>query len=236
MEPVSRRKALTMGLALAGGGVGAVAARDLGPLMGSQPGFHHPEPARAAMQRRHLPNVPLVTHEGYQVRFYDDLVRDKRVLINFIDTHNLPNASVVTANLALLQRLLRSRVGGKGDISMYSITSNPRQDTPDVLRAWARRHQARPGWLFLTGEPGQVETLRRSLGFAYADPADDADPSAIGAILKHGNEAEMRWAHCQAQADARQVALRIVADFGPDPSVPRDPQWFCSNSTVAPLP
>jgi len=32
--------------------------------------------------------------------------------------------------------------------------------------------------------------------------------------------------HCQSQADPRQVALRIVADFGPDPSVPRDPQWF----------
>ena len=235
MEAVTRRQAITMGLALAGGGAGAVAAHELGPLMGEGRDGHHPEPARSAIQRRHLPNVPLVTHEGYEVRFYDDLVRDEKVLIHFIDTHNLPNASVVTENLALLQRLLRDRVGGKGDISMYSITSNPRQDTPEVLRAWARRHGARPGWLFLTGEPAGVEKLRRALGFAYADPAEDRDPSAIGGILKHGNEPEMRWAHCQSQADPRQVALRIVADFGPDPALARDPQWFCNNTTVAPL-
>jgi protein SCO1/2 len=224
-----------MGLALAGGGVGAVAARELGPLVGEGREWHRPEPARAAIQRRHLPNVSLVTHEGYGVRFYDDLVRDKKVLINFVDTRNLPTASVVTENLALLQRFLRNRVGGKGDISMYSITSNPRHDTPEVLGEWARRHGARPGWLFLTGEPAEVETLRRALGFAYADPADDADPSAVGGILKHGNEAEMRWAHCQSQADPRQVALRIVADFGPDPAVARDPQWFCNDTTIAPL-
>lgn len=31
-----------------------------------------------------LPNVPLVTHEGKEVRFYDDLVKGKIVVINFM--------------------------------------------------------------------------------------------------------------------------------------------------------
>ena len=36
--------------------------------------------ARQRIQRLHLPNVPLLTHEGKQVKFYDDLLKDKIVV------------------------------------------------------------------------------------------------------------------------------------------------------------
>jgi protein SCO1/2 len=36
--------------------------------------------------RPRLPNIALQTHEGRRVRFYDDLVRGRVVLINFIYT------------------------------------------------------------------------------------------------------------------------------------------------------
>ena len=32
----------------------------------------------------YFPNHELITHEGKKVRFYDELVRDKQVLINFM--------------------------------------------------------------------------------------------------------------------------------------------------------
>src|SRR3954470_5003562 len=44
------------------------------------------EPARALVQQRHLPNLPLVTHDGRRVRFYDDLVKDKKVLLTFVSS------------------------------------------------------------------------------------------------------------------------------------------------------
>jgi len=34
----------------------------------------------------YFPNTPLVTQDGARVRFYDDLVRDKCVLIQFMYT------------------------------------------------------------------------------------------------------------------------------------------------------
>ena len=37
--------------------------------------------ARKRIQERNLPNIPLLTHEGKQVRFYDDLIKDKVVTI-----------------------------------------------------------------------------------------------------------------------------------------------------------
>src|SRR5262245_52567344 len=36
---------------------------------------------RERIQRYHLPNVALVTHDGRPVRFYDDLVKDRKVEI-----------------------------------------------------------------------------------------------------------------------------------------------------------
>ena len=34
----------------------------------------------------YIPNLPVVTHEGKTLRFYDDLIKGKIVLINFIYT------------------------------------------------------------------------------------------------------------------------------------------------------
>src|SRR5690349_22480924 len=60
---------------------------------------------------RRLPNVLLETHDGRQVRFYDDLVKDRMVVINmmYANCSNLcpPN----TANLLQVQEALRDRMG-----------------------------------------------------------------------------------------------------------------------------
>jgi len=49
------------------------------------------EPARSALTprgglawRNYFPNVELTTHNGDQVRFYDDLLKGKIVVINFM--------------------------------------------------------------------------------------------------------------------------------------------------------
>jgi len=41
----------------------------------------------------YFPNVPLVTHEGKTVRFYDDLLKGKAVVINVIYTPRRPRTS-----------------------------------------------------------------------------------------------------------------------------------------------
>ena len=39
---------------------------------------------RERFRQLHFPNVTLTTHEGKAVRFYDDLLKDKVVTINFM--------------------------------------------------------------------------------------------------------------------------------------------------------
>lgn len=40
--------------------------------------------ARRRLQQLNLPNLPLITHEGKRVLFYDDLVKDKVVSPQFL--------------------------------------------------------------------------------------------------------------------------------------------------------
>ena len=51
----------------------------------------------------------------------------------------------------------------------------------------AQRHRVRKGWLFLTGTPETMEIVRRSLGFVYNDPAEDADKSRHVGMLRIGD-------------------------------------------------
>jgi protein SCO1/2 len=171
---------------------------------------------RATLQRRHFPNVPVVTHDGRTLRFYDDLVKDRKVVLTFVSSRARAESEQVTKNLAALQRLFGARVGR--DIFLYSIARTPERDSPAALRALASRSGAGPGWKFLTGRTSELEHLRRSLGFSSEDPAEDADPRFGVGIVRYGIEPEMRWAQCQSQASARMLAHSMLLDFGAGPA------------------
>src|SRR5688572_2395678 len=98
---------------------------------------------------RHLPNVEFRTQDNRRVRFYDDLVKGKKVLINFMYTECSETCPRTTANLVKVQNALGDRVGR--DVFFLSITLKPDHDTPERLRTYASEHGCRPGWSFLTG-------------------------------------------------------------------------------------
>ena len=112
--------------------------------------------------RNYFPNVPLVTHEGKAVRFFDDLIEDKVVVINFIYASCPDACPLDTARLVKVQQILGDRVGR--DIFMYSITIDPELDTPEVLAEYKERFRAGPGWWFLTGDESDILLLRKKLG------------------------------------------------------------------------
>src|SRR3954451_2533396 len=183
MEALTRRTALTMGGASVLAGIGAAAALERGLWPGDgRPRFRTPGTARETIQQRHLPNVPLVTHDGRKVRFYDDLVRDKKVVLTFFSSRALTESYKVTQSLATLQRLFGAGIGK--DMFVYSIARNPERDTPAALRNWAAQSGAGPGWTFPSGRPSDVATLRRGLGFTSDDPG-----RGLGPALRGGNRA-----------------------------------------------
>jgi len=166
---------------------------------------------RERMQKRHLPNLELTTHEGKKLRFYDDLVKDRKVVINFMYANCEGICVPVTTNLVQVQKMLDGRVGR--DIFFYSITLKPEEDTPEDLKQYAQMHGVGPGWLFLTGTPEDIEALRRGLGYSYDDPEEDADKSNHIGMVRLGIEPALRWSATPGMARPQQIHWTMRQEF-----------------------
>jgi protein SCO1/2 len=155
-----------------------------------------------------FPNILLLTQEGRPVRFYDDLVKGKTVLVNFIYTSCQKSCSPTTANLALVHGLLGDRVGR--DLFMLSISLDPTVDRPQTLKEYATRFGQFQGWYFLTGNETEIENLRRKLGLYDLDPALDGDKTQHAGVVIVGNDTTNRWSSLPTLMDPRQLAQTVL--------------------------
>jgi protein SCO1/2 len=146
---------------------------------------------RERIRQKYFPDLVLTTHEGKQVRLYDDLIKDKIVIINFMYAKCEGVCPPVTANLVKVQNLLGDRLGK--DIFIISFTLKPEQDTPEVLKRYAEAYKAKKGWSFVTGKPEDMETIRRKLGFTDPDPERDRDKTNHIGNISYGNEPLQYW-------------------------------------------
>lgn len=162
-----------------------------------------------------IPNPLLYTHEGKAVRFYDDLIKDKLVVINMMYAACEGICPKSTTNLLHVQNELGERVGR--DIFMYSITLQPRHDTPAVLKEYVEMRGIKPGWLFLTGKPDDIEMIRRALGFYNPDPKVDGERSQHTGMVRIGNDAYDRWHMTPALGDPEPIVEAILRAVRPAP-------------------
>jgi len=155
----------------------------------------------------YFPNIPLVTHEGERVRFFDDLIQDKVVAINFMYTHCPDTCPVQTARLLQVARLLGDRLGQ--DVFFYSITIDPEHDTRQVLKAFADSWNIPDGWTFLTGDRNDIIRLRKKLGMRLDDVRAGGDLSKHTVNLLIGNQQTGRWMKRSPFENAHFLASQI---------------------------
>jgi protein SCO1/2 len=152
-------------------------------------------------------NALLRTQENKEVRFYDDLIRGKQVLINLMYATCEGACPIVTANLVKVYEALKDRMGK--DLFMYSMTVKPEEDDPAALKSYAAMHRALlPGWTFLTGDPYDLETIRYRL-FAMNHIAIDTNIYGHTSFLLIINDATNRWLHVDPQASMSTVLTKI---------------------------
>jgi len=165
-------------------------------------------PPREALRQRYFPNVQLTTSQGKRVRFYDDLLKDKIVILNLFYATCEGVCPLTIMNLKRVRKILREEINH--DIFIYSMTIKPEQDTPKALADYAEMHGVDdPQWLFLTGRPDDVDLLRHKIGFADPNPDVDKDRSRHSGMLRYGNEAMAIWGSCQGSADPEWIAQEI---------------------------
>lgn len=135
----------------------------------------------------YFPNVPLTTQDGETVHFFDDLIKDKIVVINFIYTRCPDTCPLETAQLVRVQKIMGDRVGK--DVFFYSISIDPENDTPSVLKEYRERFGAR--WTFLTGKKSDIIKIRRKLGLYIEEIQDGSNNHNVNMII--GNQKTGRW-------------------------------------------
>ena len=179
-----------------------------------------PEAAGAmprAPKASYFTNQPLLDQNGARVRFYDDMISGHIVLINVMFTGCSAVCSPVTANLHQAQRALGDTLGER--VRFISVTVDPLNDTPAVLKDFARRHSiepqleagALPRWSFLTGKRENVDWVLYKLG-AYTEAADEHST-----VLLIGNDLTGEWVKLIAMTEPAEIvrAVRRLAGAKP---------------------
>jgi protein SCO1 len=153
--------------------------------------------------RAYMRNPLLRTQDDKPVHFFDDLLRGKIVLINFILTTCKDTCPMVTANLAQVQNLLGDKVGRS--INMISLSVDPQRDQPAELKTFADNFSVKPGWYFLTGAPPEIDPLLHRLAGYTTDPLDHST------VVILGNVETGVWTRIFGMAEPAAIARAVLA-------------------------
>lgn len=144
-----------------------------------------------------FPNIQLVDHRGRKVHFYDDLVRDRCVCVNYFYTQCDGSCPGTTTIIKMLRRELAAQFE-TDKLVFVSISLDPENDKTDALERYRKAYGITddndlPAWYFATGNKEELEQLRKSLGLFELDATRDADKSEHAATLTFGNDRLNRW-------------------------------------------
>lgn len=126
------------------------------------------EPAKSADVD--LRDLTLVDQDGRQVKFVSDVIGDRIVVMDFVYTSCTTVCPVLSAVFKQVQGRLGDQLGE--DVALVSVSVDPARDTPERLKAYADRQQARPGWIWLTGGKRVMDEVLDGLG-AYSPNFED---------------------------------------------------------------
>jgi len=167
-----------------------------------------------------IPNALFRTHENEEVRFYDDIIKGKQVMVMMMYANCENFCPLATKRMVdLHHQALAHRIGK--DLFMVNVSLKPEEDDPAALEAYAQMHHALlPGWTFLTGDRYDVDTLRYRF-FSHDHIGLDEDPEQHAGLMKIINDPAGRWFHADVFASTRTVLEHIQWSDPPKPLAER---------------
>lgn len=153
------------------------------------------------------PNVTLTGHDNKKYRFFDDLLKDKVVVIDFIYTTCPDACPLQTAKLAEVAEVLGEQMGD--DVFFYSISIDPKADSVEVLAEYAKRYRAGKGWTFFTGDEEDIKLIRLKCGLMDLGGQQREDHSLDMLV---GNQKTGRWMKQSAFENPYMLAT-VIGDW-----------------------
>ena len=146
-------------------------------------------------------NLTLTDQDGQRVDLYNDLMKDKVVVMNTFFASCTGSCPVMAKTFQHVQEQLGDRVGR--DVFLVSITVDPQNDTPAALKKYAEQWKAKPGWRFLTGSKQEVDRALQKIG-QYVDDRE----SHMNVILV-GNDRTGLWKKLFALAKPAEIQASV---------------------------
>jgi len=127
------------------------------------------ETVKRSVEQYTMPDVILIDQNGKKVRLKTLLESSEPVIVDFIYGTCTTICPVLSAGYANLQRKLGAE---SRRVRLVSITIDPENDTPKVLKEYLQRYQAKPGWSFLTGSRKDIDRVMRAFDAYFRDKMD----------------------------------------------------------------
>ena len=152
--------------------------------------------------REYFTNLELINQDGETVRFFDDVLKDKVVVINFIFTNCEGACPLITHKLTLVRDGLEGQIGDP--IQFVSLSLDPARDTPAAMKEFAKKHNAdHEGWIFLTGKSENLDNIIQRLG-QFTD-----DMEQHSTMMLAGNVNAAHWMKIQPQEMPPQIVEKL---------------------------
>ena len=114
---------------------------------------------KTTFEKYNIPDVTLINQDGKRVPFKNIMESNKPVVLNFIFATCTTICPVLSAGYINLQQKLGT---DSTKVHLISISIDPENDSPKVLKEYLKRYRAKPGWDFLTGSRKDIDTVMRA--------------------------------------------------------------------------
>ena len=121
---------------------------------------------KRAIEKYKIPDVVLINQDGKKVRLQSLLTSDTPVVVDFIYGTCTTICPVLSAGFINLQGKLGAL---NQNVRLISITIDPENDTPKIMKEYLKRYRAKPGWDFLTGSRSDIDAVMKAFNAYIPD-------------------------------------------------------------------
>lgn len=158
----------------------------VGMIQTVDPHAHHQHmmtnETKHSLERYELPLVTLMRDDGKSVFLTDELNDGRPVIMNFIFTSCTTVCPVTSRIFSGLQEELGSE---RDKVHMISISIDPEQDTPSMLKKYARKYRAGPEWNFYTGTAAASIAVQQAFDVYRGDKMNHTPVTFLRAAPGH---------------------------------------------------
>ena len=153
-------------------------------------------PAHELLIGETVPAIPMVDQDGRKVDF--GKYRGKAVLITFVDSKCKEDCPKITRRFAAVNELLKKNAKAYAASHLMTISIDPANDTPPVLRKYGLEYldgkaEGFSHWEFVDLTPANLKRLATAFGVEYYATKDDISHTMQTALIGADGKLLKMW-------------------------------------------